>query len=464
MTRKGLFFLLILLLQFLLYSQCETNHDYIEDTSNFSSSLQEGNNIFLPLILKSDYSQQYEEKILQLFTSDLLAYYPMSEITGTIISDLSGRNYHGNVVGSVQFGGRGIGIFPNSDSYIDIPTEMINQNLDNFTVMFFLQSTNEFISENLIPFIFYQDSNNYVYMARGRTTGNYASYHKGDGLLNYLRLGSINHTYPLHITISYTTTKGMKIYVNGTPSQYTPDLPLFQGLFSYARIGGNGGISGWQGYIHDFVILGREVTQNEAQIAAEYDNSKINFQFIAEGDSRTDGSSWVPKVHESIYDNQVITGYAIHAKSGSTLGTIESRAPELDEALVNGSNNILIVWAGVNNYTWSADEIHNALAAYCSARKTAGWTVIVSTEVDAQIEKVELYNWHDITWPNLNTLIRDNWEYYADALVDLGANPHLQDATDTTYFYDMLHLTFEGQNVVASEMIPVINSIIESKH
>lgn len=421
------------------------------------------NKIYLPLVFGKPLS--YEQKILKLFSSDIIAYYPMAEKSGTFIVDIngdSGEYTNGNIIGPVVFGGRGIGIFPSSDSYINIPTEMINPKLNDFSVMFFLQSTNEVISANLLPFIFYKDADNLIYMARGRTSGNYASYHKANELLNYIRLGVIQHTYPLHIAVTYTAGKGMRTYVNGTHSQYTPDLQLIDGLLTYARIGGNGAGTGWQGFIHDFVIVGREVTMNEAKIAAEYDNTQINTQIIAEGDSRTDGSAWVPKVHESIYDNEVISGYAIHAKSGSTLGEIESRATELDTALINGSRNILIVWAGVNNYTWSANAIHSALAAYCSARKAAGWTVVVSTEIDAQTERHDQYHWHDTTWPNLNALIRENWSSYADALVDLGANSHLQDATNTTYFIDRLHLTLEGQAVVANEMIPVINSVIET--
>lgn len=443
--------------------QYQTNFDDINGGIKNQILLQQNHYIFIPVVYKPGVSQTYEEKIQDMFSSDLLAYYPLSETGGSSITDISGNNNHGSVIGSIQYGGRGIGVFPASNSYINIPTTLVNQNIDEFSVMFFISSTNEVITENLIPFIFYRDASNVINMTRGRTTGNYASYYKAGGTLNYIRIGSIQHTYPLHITITYSSTRGMKVFVNGTPSQSSPALQNFDGLITYARIGGNGGASGWQGYIHNFAIIGREVTQYEAKSAAEFDNIVINTQIIAEGDSRTDGSAWVAEVHESIYDNQIIAGYSIFAKSGSTLGTLESRASELDEILVEDANNILIVWAGVNNYTWTADAIHNAIAAYCSARKTAGWTVVVSTEIDAQIDKVMPYHWHETTYPNLNILIRENWPSYADALVDLGANTHLQDATDSVYFYDKLHLTQEGQNVVASVMIPVINSVINSK-
>jgi len=177
-----------------------------------------------------------------------------------------------------------------------------------------------------------------------------------------------------------------------------------------------------------------------------------------EGDSRTvDNKLWAGRVVDYCSRQYGITfNYLNNAVNGSAISTLAARAAALDAQIIADVANILVVWAGVGSSSLeSGAAIHTELAAYCGARQTAGWYVVVCTDVDAQHECKIAGGW-PAKYLDYNTLIRANYTTYADKLVDLGAVPQLQDASNTFWFPDLLHLSNEGYYAVQTEVLSVL--------
>lgn len=103
-------------------------------------------------------------------------------------------------------------------------------------------------------------------------------------------------------------------------------------------------------------------------------------------------------------------------------------------------------------------DVHNAIKAYCLARKAAGWKVIVLTILPRR----------DAAWTNgqaadfeatrflANALIRTHWAEYADALVDVAADPNFtkENAYNNATYYqsNKIYLTRAGYKLIANQV------------
>ncbi len=119
--------------------------------------------------------------------------------------------------------------------------------------------------------------------------------------------------------------------------------------------------------------------------------------------------------------------------------------------------NYLVVITGTNDWTagYSAEQTYAAIASYLTARKNKGWRVIATTLTS------RCGGYADFRRP-LNNMIRQNWPQFADALADLGADPHMgQDnsCSDFVYFLDGTHYTVAGKRIVAEIIQNAVNSI-----
>jgi len=178
-------------------------------------------------------------------------------------------------------------------------------------------------------------------------------------------------------------------------------------------------------------------------------------QIVFDGDSRSNLKKWPGIAAEAAYTTGDYVyggrGMASWAVSGKTVAQmVSTAAADIDPLLVSGQTNTIVIWGGVNdNASSTAQQIYDNLAAYCTARKSAGWSrVIVCTEIDAVSS-----GW-TAKYQALNTLIRDNHSW-ADAVADLGADARLQDNSNLTYYdADRIHLTTAGYAVVAGIVGP----------
>jgi len=177
-----------------------------------------------------------------------------------------------------------------------------------------------------------------------------------------------------------------------------------------------------------------------------------NAQIVFEGDSRTleEDNIWPSLVYSYIEPRFGLTlGYNNNVSTMGGIAEIESRSAALDATIIPDVANILVLLIGVNDRLSAAATIHSDLSSYCTDRQTAGWYVALCTEIIGTSD-----GW-DTTYLEYNTLIRANWESYADRLIDLGANPLLS-SWSLDYYKDTLHPNEAGNRVIASVVIPEI--------
>lgn len=183
------------------------------------------------------------------------------------------------------------------------------------------------------------------------------------------------------------------------------------------------------------------------------------------------------------YPNQTVAllGYAVDqlynvAIGGQTMATMIATGPSIVDPKLkrNGAPQITPTWGGTNDLYFGATAAttYSRIAAYCAARKAAGWKVIVLSilprtnsgtpvtfEADRQTVNASLLA--DFPTATGETNIWTGASY-ADALVNVGADTTIGLAgqtTNTTYYLDLVHLTTAGYAIVASYVQKAIQLI-----
>lgn len=194
----------------------------------------------------------------------------------------------------------------------------------------------------------------------------------------------------------------------------------------------------------------------------------VNILF--EGDSQTYGmglgantnsrivedSTWPHKLITNLGHPQNVTYHNL-AVSGSRWAELTARAAATDARINPHATNIIVCWCGTNEGSINdASATHAAQAAYCAARRAAGWKkIVVGTAMDRSDQGTH-------AWRNsLNALIRANYTTYADGLIDVAADSRIgadNAYTDATYFNQSSppHLNATGWQVVADLAAPII--------
>lgn len=162
------------------------------------------------------------------------------------------------------------------------------------------------------------------------------------------------------------------------------------------------------------------------------------------------------------------------ALSGQTAGTQAvqqaPQAPDSLDPLLQGTTftkKVLIVWMGRNDITLFGSggspgfgaTIHGQLNAYCTARRAAGWYVIVcdaipGADMTAGQMAAEL--------TSFNSLIAANWSSYADAFVQLSARDW-KTGTPSTYYQEnptYVHPNAAGQALAAAAILPYVQAAV----
>jgi len=178
-----------------------------------------------------------------------------------------------------------------------------------------------------------------------------------------------------------------------------------------------------------------------------------------DGDSLTLGSletSYPAQLSLLYTPREFVTNYGI---SGQKISDMITNSPaKLDGHCAYWNKNILVVWAGTNDLAASvpAATVYANIVAYCSARRSAGYKVVILTILPrgtfvGALETARLA---------VNTNITTNWATFADAVVDVASNEYLDDCTDTTYFNaDKVHLIEAGNAVVAGLVKTAVDAL-----
>lgn len=137
----------------------------------------------------------------------------------------------------------------------------------------------------------------------------------------------------------------------------------------------------------------------------------------------------------------------------TTAAMASDAASQVDTQITSGVQNILFAWEIGNDiyFNGNVSTAQTAFANYCTARRAAGWKVIVFTltprnQSSSFGDSISAYN---AKLTSANTWLRANWTSFADGIVDIAADSRMDDYTDSTYFSDGIHYTNAGYGVAA---------------
>lgn len=418
---------------------------------------------------------QYYQQVKNIFNTSLIGYWPLDEASGADILDASGNSRNGTYT-SVTLGQPGIGdgktsaLFDGSTSYGSVFSTSLRDAFNGSEGTFVIWDwADEAIGTDIAIHEMFRvqvDTSNRIYIQKEATNTDSVLFAYKAGGVNCF--GSISQIatkwagYSIYVLTWSKSANRVRCYVN-REQQGADITPMgdWSGSLALAILGAGSTVPAtpWKGWEAHWALGNRELTA--AEVASLSDGIPRGY-LVFEGDSRTSGTgattatAYPPSCARKLTANWKCTNMG---GSGATIqNMIDEIATTLAVPAGTWSTKVAILWGSVNAAT-DAATMHGKIITWCNTARAAGYTVIICTEVDAQ-DAARL----SADWPNqylaLNTLIRDNYTTYADALADLGGNANLQDATNITYFdADKVHLTAAGYLVVAGIVGTVINGL-----
>lgn len=145
----------------------------------------------------------------------------------------------------------------------------------------------------------------------------------------------------------------------------------------------------------------------------------------------------------------------------SVIGDAVTAAAEVDAAYDATRRCICVVWHGTNDIALgeTGADTHVELAAYCAARRAAGWRVVVGTL--PAVDYAGITPAIQAEYAAYRALIQANHATYSDGWVDIQADARMADASNTTYrSADRVHFTDAGFAVVASLFGPTVQALL----
>lgn len=410
----------------------------------------------------------YWQRVKSVFGSSIVAHWPLKELSGTVVTDVSGNKINGTyanitLANTVGLNLRPVPLFNGTNSRANIlSTPFTNAfNTAEGTIIGLAKIDNSTswtngLTKHIIDWEI--DSNNRILIRKESVNNRLSFYYVAGGtsksvLTNVTPFNQI--TTPLWFDFALTWSKsGDKVaaYINGLQLGVTQTgLGTWSGTINWAGIGNAGSNDSWPGWISDVATASRALTADE--IYAISPRPRIVF----DGDSRsTSDKIWCDTVYNN---NNKIMGLRNVAISGEGLPTMIANAATNVDVLHKSTQDICVVWGGVNGSSVGANTLYADLQTYCLARRSAGWKVVVCSEIDAQDISRNAVGWHQTIWPALNALLAADHSF-ADGYADLGANVNLQDATNLTYFNaDQVHPNATGFAIVANIVSSAISSL-----
>lgn len=195
-----------------------------------------------------------------------------------------------------------------------------------------------------------------------------------------------------------------------------------------------------------------------------FDGDSLSYQFLHAYAMETYNSVNTTQ-NPLCYYNFAVPGmtadYLVSNFSAHTLGSIRE-------------NDVVVIWIGTNDLAavgvyggaFGAAATYQKIQDYCGLVKALGGKVIVGTIIARSILGSDPLTM-DTQRQTVNTNIRNNWQNFADGMIDFGGTTHLSILTDplnTTYYgVDQVHLTTSaGYPLAASVAIPVINTVLQA--
>lgn len=186
---------------------------------------------------------------------------------------------------------------------------------------------------------------------------------------------------------------------------------------------------------------------------------------VFEGDSITTGAASAGPASTAVLHIENYPRLASDGIAGATVTNVAvggqtvlamsaAAATQVDPLINTGRLNIVAFLGGTNDiYNGAATPAtaYNRVVAYCTARRAAGWKVVVGTILPR--DPAAAGAGFEADRQTLNTSIRTNWATFADAIADIGADPTIGAAgaqTNTAYYADLHHPTTLGYEIIAT--------------
>ena len=231
--------------------------------------------------------------------------------------------------------------------------------------------------------------------------------------------------------------------------------------------------------VYNSVLTDTQVEQIESYLMSKYGitpppSISTLPSLIFDGDSLTsgngaDGGYDYPSQVQRQY-NGITTVKNFGVPSQTLQAMLTTALTRIDpEYQASRPENILTIWGGTNDlYFGSGNEsditnTYNNLVSYVNDRKTIGYKVIVNTILprSGYATPDTYFEAHRQAY---NTLIRNNWKTFADAIADVASDSRIGDFGDeldhTSYSTDKVHMSNTGYGIVANYAVAAIKQII----
>lgn len=276
------------------------------------------------------------------------------------------------------------------------------------------------------------------------------------------------------------------IFDGTTAFVYLDDIPFFRHAASVGAATLSDFAVGWVNTIvaaalkiNTMALWPRALSLTEVRVAAQIIRSRAQNVsglsappwtrcLLAEGDSITGGQTYCYP-YQNGYSPATLGNNA--ATSGAALSNLTTRAAALDILLPPSTNRagrkfLFSVLVGANDlatYPGGASQYAIDYAAYCDARRAAGWTLIVitvlpNTHIGFNALRATL-NTEIRLWTTNGSIVPGQ---HADAICDFAADPTMGPdgaELDTTYYADGLHPTATGQAILAGIYAATVNAL-----
>ena len=153
----------------------------------------------------------------------------------------------------------------------------------------------------------------------------------------------------------------------------------------------------------------------------------------------------------------------VSATPGADVADMIAEAPaEVDTHFDPVSDaNVCVVQGGASDLKDGPEvvgAVFDALKAYCAGRRAAGFQVAVLT----LLPRSDIPHFNEAR-NSFNALVREQWPDFADALVDVAADPRIGDDGDNEdriyYRRDQVHPNASGCAVLAQDTAPVLDTL-----
>ena len=412
--------------------------------------------------------------------SSAIAIWPINEISGTAIGDITGKGHpavaKNLVLGSAGFDGR-CG-YIDGTAVINLYSAKLAADFSNssgtFTILFRAADAAVWVDGvGRTLAVLYLDTNNYVWITKSTSNNAISMDYKANGVLTPFVASKVHGVDWFRLTMTWDNGT-VAAYVNGMlmGPKVSGLSPLVGALnASYCSIGSlTDGAQPAIGYFQNCGLFSTALTQQQIGLisARLHTPGSGLYGVIYEGDSLTvgypgsDANSYPTVLTSTIGPTFVKTNVA---SSGNMIDDIISQgAAQVDAAfLALCESNICVLWAGINNLIGTSETpevIWGKLQTYLRARRAYGFKLVVGTvsPCSSGAQPVDF----EVRRTALNALIRAGAAEY-DALADIAADANIGvfgASESATYFTDKLHMTTAGYAIAAEIFRSAISSVL----